>query len=80
MPATAGIGADTLNRWTTQRGNNYGLVEDFSNAEAVNYYLARYLWNAGADVWFARERAMTNHEIIIDNSAGAPAYGRPAPG
>jgi uncharacterized lipoprotein YddW (UPF0748 family) len=66
--------SSTLNRWTTQRGNNYGLVEDFSNAEAVNYYLARYLWNAGADVWLVRERAMTEHEIIVDNDDGAPAY------
>jgi uncharacterized lipoprotein YddW (UPF0748 family) len=63
-----------LNRWTTQRGNNYGLVEDFSNAEAVNYYLARYLWNAGADVWLVRERAMIGHEVIVDNDSGAPSY------
>jgi uncharacterized lipoprotein YddW (UPF0748 family) len=66
--------SSTLNRWTTQRGNNHGLVEDFSNAEAVNYYLARYLWNAGADVWFVRERAMTTHEVIVDNDRGAPFY------
>ncbi len=64
----------TLDRWTTQRGNNYGLVEDFSNAEAVNYYLARYLWNAGAEVWLVRERAMTDHEVIVDNDQGAPSY------
>jgi uncharacterized lipoprotein YddW (UPF0748 family) len=64
----------SLNRWTTQRGNNYGLVEDLSNAEAVNYYLARYLWNAGADVWLVRERSMTQHEIIVDNDGGAPGY------
>ncbi|MDD3829026.1 MAG: family 10 glycosylhydrolase [Anaerolineae bacterium] len=64
----------TLNRWTTQRGNNYGLVEDLSNAEAVNYYLARYLWNAGADVWMVRERAMSQAEVIVDNDAGSPAY------
>ena len=66
--------SDTLNRWNTQRPNTYGIVEDFSNAEAVNYYLARYLWNAGADVWLVRERAMTEHEIIVDNDDGAPAY------
>jgi uncharacterized lipoprotein YddW (UPF0748 family) len=66
--------SDTLNRWTTQRGNNHGLVEDFSNAEAVNYYLARYLWNAGAEVWLVRDRAMTEHEIIVDNDDGEPAY------
>ncbi len=66
--------SDTLGRWTTQRGNNNGLVEDFSNAEAVNYYLARYLWNAGADVWLVRERSMNRHEIIVDNDHGTPAY------
>ena len=64
----------TLGRWTTQRGNNYGLVEDLSNAEAVNYYLARYLWNAGADVWLVRERAMVEAEVIVDNDAGSPLY------
>ncbi len=66
--------SDTLNRWNTQRPNTYGLVEDFSNAEAVNYYLARYLWNAGADVQLVRERSMNEHEVIVDNDDGAPAY------
>ncbi len=66
--------SETLGRWTTQRGNNHGLVEDFSNAEAVNYYLARYLSNAGADVWLVRERAMTEHEVIVDNDGGSPGY------
>jgi uncharacterized lipoprotein YddW (UPF0748 family) len=66
--------SDTLNRWTTQRGNNYGLIEDFSNAEAVNYYLARYLWNAGADVWLVRERSMNEHEVIVDNDEGTAVY------
>ena len=63
-----------LNRWNTQRPNRYGIVEDFSNAEAVNYYLARYLWNAGADVWLVRERSMNTNEVIVDNEAGAPGY------
>jgi uncharacterized lipoprotein YddW (UPF0748 family) len=66
--------SETLGRWTTQRGNNYGLVEDLSNAEAVNYYLLRYLWNAGADVWLVRDWSMNEHEIIVDNDDGAPAY------
>ncbi|MGD8519351.1 MAG: N-acetylmuramoyl-L-alanine amidase, partial [Anaerolineae bacterium] len=66
--------SSTLNSWRTQRGNHYGLVEDFSNAEAVNYYLARYLWNAGADVQLVRERGMSPHEIIVDNDQGPPAY------
>ncbi len=66
--------SDTLQRWTTQRGNNYGLVEDLANAEAVNYYLARYLWNAGADTWLVRDWGMNPHEIIVDNDDGAPGY------
>ncbi len=60
--------------WLTQRGNTYGIVEDFSNAEAVVYYLARYLWNAGANVWLVRERSVNAQEIIVDNDAGAPDY------
>jgi uncharacterized lipoprotein YddW (UPF0748 family) len=66
--------SDTLNRWNTQRPNCYGIVEDFANAEAVNYYLAHYLWNAGADVWLVREPGMTADEVIVDNDDGAPAY------
>jgi len=64
----------TGNRWETQRPNVYGIVEDFSNAEAVNYYLARYLWNSGADVWLVRERSVNENEVIVDNDDGAPAY------
>ena len=64
----------TGTRWATQRPNVYGIVEDFSNAEAVNYYLARYLWNSGADVWLVRERSVNENEVIIDNDDGAPAY------
>ncbi|MCK4898761.1 MAG: hypothetical protein KAS38_08285, partial [Anaerolineales bacterium] len=62
------------NQWKTQRPNVYGVVEDFSNAEALNYYLARYLWNAGADVWMVRERSMNQNEIIVDNDNGSPGY------
>jgi hypothetical protein len=64
----------TGTRWETQRPNVYGIVEDFSNAEAVNYYLARYLWNSGADVWLVRERSVNENEVIVDNDDGAPAY------
>lgn len=72
---SAGHGWEWRNgKWRTQRPNTFGIVEDFSNAEALNYYLARYLWNAGADVWMVRERAMNNNEIIIDNDDGYPGY------
>ena len=60
--------------WTIQIPEYNGLVEDLSDAEVVNYYLARYLWNAGADVWLVREWAMNEHEVIVDNDGGAPAY------
>jgi hypothetical protein len=65
---------NNVKRYITQRGNNFGLVEDFSNEEAVNYYLLKYLYNAGANVWSVRERDMNTHEIIVDNDDGAPSY------
>ncbi|MEM8909122.1 MAG: hypothetical protein AAGD05_14850, partial [Bacteroidota bacterium] len=58
----------------TQRHNHHGLVEDFVTAEAINYHLLRYLYNAGANVWTVRERDMNPHERIIDNDDGAPFY------
>jgi N-acetylmuramoyl-L-alanine amidase len=60
--------------WRTQRGNTCDLVEDLSNAEAVNYFLLRYFWNAGADVWTVREMDMNTNEVIVDNDDGAPGY------
>ncbi len=58
----------------TQRHNTHGLVEDFSNAEAINYHLLKYLYNAGANIWTVRERDMNSNEVIVDNDAGNPAY------
>ncbi|MFT5168752.1 MAG: N-acetylmuramoyl-L-alanine amidase, partial [Saprospiraceae bacterium] len=58
----------------TQRHNTHGLVEDFSNIEAINYHLLKYLYNAGANVWTVRERDMNVNEVIVDNDQGAPAY------
>lgn len=53
--------------WITQRPTTNEIVEDFITAEAVNQYLVRYLWNAGADVWTCRERDMNTQELIVDN-------------
>jgi N-acetylmuramoyl-L-alanine amidase len=64
----------TGSSWATQRGVSCDLVEDFSNAEIVDSYLLRYLWNAGADVWTLRERDMNRNEVIVDNDGGAPGY------
>lgn len=53
--------------WRTQRTNANGIVEDFGNIEAVNYYLLKYLENAGANVWTVRERDMNTNEVIVDD-------------
>ncbi|MCB0515599.1 MAG: fibronectin type III domain-containing protein [Chitinophagales bacterium] len=66
----------TLGYYSTQRDNSagFGLVEDFGNIESVNYYLLKYLWNAGAQVWTVRERDLQEAELILDNDQGAPNY------
>jgi N-acetylmuramoyl-L-alanine amidase len=55
--------------WRTQRTNTNGVVEDFSNIEAINYYLLKYLENAGANVWTVRERDMNKNEVIVDDES-----------
>ncbi len=62
---------DTDNIWQTQRGTSNELVEDFTSAEIVNYYLQKYLYNAGANVWLVRERDTNTEEIIVDNGDNA---------
>ena len=66
--------SSTLGRWATQRGNGAGLIEDMSNGEAVLNHLARYLHNAGANVWTCRERDFNTNMVIVDNTDGAPSY------
>jgi len=60
--------------FTTQRGTTNQVVEDFTTAETVDYYLLHYLMNAGANVWSVRERDVNPLEIIVDNDQGAPGY------
>ena len=64
----------SIDGFTTQRGNTNEMVEDFGSIEAVNYYLMRYLYNAGANVWTVRERDMNTNEVIVDNDDGSPTY------
>lgn len=58
--------------WLTQRPVWENLVEDFNNAEVVNQYLLPYLYNAGAEVWTARERDLTTDELVV--SVDSPNY------
>ena len=60
-----------LGDWRTQRTNSNGIVEDFGNIEAVNYYLLKYLENAGANVWTVRERDMNTNEVIVDDESSS---------
>ena len=64
--------------WRTQRGNTWGVVEDFLNAEAINQYLLAYLERAGATVWPMREVDMNPHMVIVDDGDGLsfPSDGR----
>ncbi|MFH1530761.1 MAG: N-acetylmuramoyl-L-alanine amidase [Pseudomonadota bacterium] len=62
--------SDVLGRWATQRGNTWGIVEDFVNAEGINQYLLRYLENAGATVWPVRERDLRREMVIVDDGDG----------
>ncbi len=66
--------SETLGRWATQRGNTWGLIEDHSNGEAVLNHLARYLHNAGANVWPCRERDFNTNMVIVDNTDGEPGF------
>ena len=67
--------------WRTQRPpypsspyDEIPIIEDHNNAEAVNQYLLKYLWNAGALVWPVRERDMNGNKVVVDNeSPGASA-------
>ena len=60
--------------FTTQRGTTNSIVEDFTTAESMDYYLMHYLTNAGANVWSVRERDVNTNEIIVNNDQGAPSY------
>ena len=61
------IYSEVLNRFATQRGNNFNTVEDFHNPEGMNQYLVHYLENAGARVFTVKERGMNTNMSISDN-------------
>ncbi|MFT4977780.1 MAG: hypothetical protein ACI8S6_003687, partial [Myxococcota bacterium] len=62
---------DTLGGFSTQRGNLFSTVEDFHNPEGANQYLVRYLENAGASVYTAKERDMNPALQVVDDADGS---------
>ena len=60
--------------WTVQRGFVQNNVEDFSNVDLINQYLAAYCYNAGADVFSVRELDFNTNMVIADNDDGSPNY------
>lgn len=58
----------------TQRGTTNEIVEDFTTAESIDYYLINYLLNAGANVWSVRERDYNSNEIIVNNDVASSGY------
>ncbi len=58
---------DSLDGFSTQRGNLYDTVEDFHNPEGLNAFLAPWLENAGAQVFTARERHPQDRLVLVDD-------------
>ena len=58
---------ESLERFSTQRGNLHDTVEDFHNPEGMNQYLIPYLENAGAQVFTTKERDLNTNMAIADN-------------
>ncbi|KAA3644409.1 MAG: hypothetical protein DWP95_04665 [Proteobacteria bacterium] len=54
--------------WSTQRGINHDIVEDFVNSEGINQYLLSYLDLAGATTITLRERDMNTDMVIVDEA------------
>ena len=65
---------NTGSGYNTQRGTSNEIVEDFTTAESIDYYLMGYLYNAGANVWSVRERDVNSAEIIVNNDVVASGY------
>ncbi len=57
-------------RWRVQRGDNFGVLEDFDSAEIMNMYVLPALRNAGAKVQTVRESDLQTNMVIVDNADG----------
>ncbi len=63
----------TGDRYTTQRADSFGLIEDYTTSIISAWHIDPYLRGAGADVVWMRERSRSSvGPEIID--AGAPGY------
>lgn len=60
----------SFGRWRVQRGNCYGVTEDFDSAEFINLYVLPMLRNAGAKVQTVREMDLQRNMVIVDNEDG----------
>lgn len=60
---------DSLGRFSTQRGVAFDTVEDYHNPEGADQFLIRYLENAGARVFTAKERDINPLSALADNDA-----------
>ncbi len=60
--------SDTLNRWATDRGDNFEIVEDFGNQDQMTYF-ADYLLRAGATVVPMRPVGHQLNEVVLDNDS-----------
>ena len=66
----------SLARWEWQRPRLFQTVEDLLTMSFTVPYLAPMLENAGARVFFPRERDVQRHEVVVDNDihAGTMSY------
>jgi len=60
----------SLNRYRVQRGDNFGVLEDFDSAEFINLWVLPALRNAGAKVQTVRESDLQTNMVIVDNADG----------
>jgi hypothetical protein len=59
--------SDVLDRFATQRGQGYGIVEDLVNPEGMDQFLMGYLEQAGASVYTTRERDLSDRMYLLDD-------------
>ena len=70
----------SIDRWEWQRPRMFETVEDLLTYSLCVFYLIPMLENAGAVVFTPRERDIQTQEVVVDESAAAPAYSESGPG